>query len=107
MAAEQKLGETCRGGKTKIPGVTDNITLFSSKEHTMTTRGQVQGNIMLMTGEKYGRDGFLHKPLRLWNALPTEIKLERDNKKFKQGVRRFVKKLPMVWCMVKMGKETL
>ena len=27
MAAEQKLGETFRAGKTEIPGVTDNITL--------------------------------------------------------------------------------
>ena len=45
MAAKQKLGETFRAGKTDIPGVTDNITLVASKEHTMTTRGQVEGNI--------------------------------------------------------------
>ena len=31
MAAEQKLGETFMTGKTAIPGVTDNITLVSSK----------------------------------------------------------------------------
>ena len=62
----------------------------------MTTRGQVEGNIMLMKGETYRRDGFLHKVVRLWNALPTETKLEEDTKKFKQGVKTFSKKLPMV-----------
>ena len=96
MAAEQKLGETFRAGKTEIPGVTDNITLVSSKEHAMTTRGQVEGNIMLMKGETYRRDGFLHKAVRLWNALPTETKLEEDTKKFKKGVKTFSKRLPMV-----------
>ena len=50
MAAEQKLGETFRAGKTEIPGVMDNKTLVSSKEHTMATRGQNEGNIMLMNG---------------------------------------------------------
>ena len=51
---------------------------------------------LLMKGETYRRDGFLHKAVRLWNALPTEIKLEEDTKKFKQGVKTSSKKLPMV-----------
>ena len=94
IAAEQKLGETFRAVKTEIPEVTDNMTLVSSKEHTMTSRGQIEGNIM--TCEAYKRDGFLHKAVRLWNALPTETKLEGDNKKFKQEVKMFCKKkLPM------------
>ena len=46
---------------------------------------------MLMTGEKYRKDGFLHKVVRLWNALPTETKLEGEDKKFKQGVKTFCK----------------
>ena len=99
MAAEQKLGETFRAGKTEIPGVTNNIILVSSKEHTMTTRGQIEGNIMLMTGEAYRRDSFLYKAVRLWNALPNwRVIIKSLNP-------CFVKKLPMLWCTIKMGKE--
>ena len=58
----------------------------------ITTRGSANGNCrMAQHKTTFGQSSFSVKGIHLWNALPTEIKIQTDLKTFNEKVKHWLK----------------
>ena len=95
MVSEQNLCEAFRAFVTNVPMVTDKLRWRSDRAHEMLTRQSDSHKLKTPgLGEALG-GSFAQKAVKIWNAMPLEIRKEDNKRKFRIKVKTFCSSLPL------------